>query len=60
MDAGKIERELGWSPRHTLTEGLRETVEWYLSHPEWVAAIRKQQAYQSWLAQNYEKREKAA
>ncbi len=60
MDAGKIERELGWRPRHSLTDGLRDTVEWYLSHPDWVAAIHKQQEYQSWLAQNYEKREKAA
>lgn len=60
MDSGKIERELGWRPRHSLTEGLRDTVEWYLSHPEWVAAIRKQQEYQNWLAQNYEKREEAA
>lgn len=59
MDAGKIGRELGWHPLHSLTEGLRDTVEWYLSHPDWVAAIRKQQEYQNWLAQNYEKREKA-
>jgi len=57
MDAGKLERELGWQPRRSLTEGLRDTVEWYLSHPEWVAAIRKQQEYQIWLMQNYEKRE---
>lgn len=60
MDAAKIGRELGWSPHHSLTGGLRDTVEWYLSHPDWVAAIRKQQEYQNWLAQNYEKREKAA
>lgn len=59
MDASKIEQELGWRPRHSLTEGLRDTVEWYLSHPEWVAAIHRQQEYQNWLAQNYEKREKA-
>jgi dTDP-glucose 4,6-dehydratase len=59
MDAGKIERELGWRPRHSLTDGLLDTVNWYLSHPEWVAAIRKQQEYQSWLAQNYERRENA-
>lgn len=58
MDSGKIERDLGWKPRHTLTEGLLATVEWYLSHPGWVAAIRKQQDYQSWLAQNYDEREK--
>jgi dTDP-glucose 4,6-dehydratase len=59
MDAGKITRELGWRPRHSLAEGLLDTVNWYLSHPEWVAAIRKQQEYQSWLAQNYERRENA-
>lgn len=57
MDASKIMRELGWHPRHSLTEGLGDTVEWYLSHPDWIAAIHKQQDYQSWLAQNYEKRE---
>ena len=60
MDAGKIKRELGWNPRHSLTDGLRDTIDWYLSHPEWVAAIRKQQDYQSWITQNYDKREKAS
>ena len=59
MDAGKIQQELGWRPRHSLTEGLRDTIDWYVSHSEWVAAIRKQQDYQSWVAQNYGKREKA-
>ena len=60
MNAEKIERELGWRPRHSLTDGLRDTVDWYLSHPDWIAAIRKQQEYQSWLMQNYEKRENAS
>jgi len=59
MDTGKIERELGWLPRHSLTEGLRDTIDWYLSHPEWVAAVQKQQNYRNWLSQNYEKREGA-
>ena len=58
MDAGKIERELGWRPRHSLTEGLLDTVKWYLSHPDWVSAIRKQQEYQSWIEKNYDEREK--
>ena len=60
MDASKIEYELGWHPRHSLAEGLADTVNWYLSHSEWIAAIRKQQEYQSWLTQNYEKREEAS
>jgi dTDP-glucose 4,6-dehydratase len=57
MDTGKIKRELGWKPRHSLMIGLRDTIDWYLSHTEWVTAIRKQQEYQSWLAQNYNQRE---
>jgi dTDP-glucose 4,6-dehydratase len=58
MDSTKIQRDLGWTPRHTLTAGLRDTVDWYLSHPEWILAIRKQQDYQGWLAKNYDAREK--
>jgi len=60
MDIRKIQRELNWQPRHSLTEGLRVTVEWYLSHPDWTTAIQKQQDYQSWIAQNYQKREASA
>jgi len=59
MDSGKLERELGWVPRHSLTLGLRDTVDWYLANPDWVTAIRKQQEYQSWLAKNYDEREKS-
>jgi dTDP-glucose 4,6-dehydratase len=60
MDSGKIARDLGWQPRHTLTEGLLATIEWYLSHPDWVTAIRKQQEYQTWLSKNYDEREKSS
>ena len=31
IDSGKIRRELGWQPRHTLDQALRETVEWYVT-----------------------------
>ncbi len=56
MDTHKITAELGWRPRHTLTEGLLDTVNWYLSHPEWVTAIREKQEYQGWLDKNYKSR----
>ena len=58
MDITKIRSELGWQPRHSLLEGLRWTVEWYLSQPDWTAAILKQQDYQRWMNQNYQEREK--
>lgn len=35
MNIGKIKRDLGWSPRHTLERGLQETVAWYLDHRTW-------------------------
>lgn len=56
MNTHKISAELGWRPRHTLTEGLLDTVNWYLSHPEWISAIRQQQEYQGWLEANYKSR----
>jgi dTDP-glucose 4,6-dehydratase len=56
MDITKIQNELGWQPRQSLDSGLRNTVEWYLAHPEWVEAIRKQSDYQTWLARNYNRR----
>ncbi|WP_311950220.1 dTDP-glucose 4,6-dehydratase [Halomonas piscis] len=35
IDAGKIERELGWRPAETFNTGLRKTVEWYLANRQW-------------------------
>jgi len=56
MDIRKMQNELGWQPRQNLKNGLRLTVEWYLNHPEWVEAIRKQLDYQKWLEKNYQQR----
>ncbi|MCQ3954798.1 MAG: dTDP-glucose 4,6-dehydratase [Chloroflexi bacterium] len=53
MDTTKIRNELGWRPRHNLNQGLLGTVNWYLSHPEWVESIRRRQEYQGWLDKNY-------
>ncbi|OXM41820.1 dTDP-glucose 4,6-dehydratase [Pseudomonas fluvialis] len=35
IDAGKIERELGWLPQETFESGLRKTVQWYLDNRSW-------------------------
>ncbi|MCG5501930.1 dTDP-glucose 4,6-dehydratase [Ectothiorhodospira lacustris] len=35
IDAGKIERELGWTPRETFESGLGKTVRWYLDNASW-------------------------
>ncbi len=35
IDFSKIKTELGWQPRWSFGEGLRETVQWYLSNEAW-------------------------
>lgn len=35
IDAGKIERELGWVPQETFESGMRKTVQWYLENETW-------------------------
>ena len=57
MAITKIKRELDWEPHQSLASGLLKTVEWYLSHPEWINAIRQEGEYQGWLQLNYEARE---
>jgi dTDP-glucose 4,6-dehydratase len=52
IDAGKIERELGWRPAETFDTGIRKTVRWYLDHSEWVADVQSG-AYREWVQANY-------
>lgn len=35
IDAGKIERDLGWVPQESFETGIRKTVQWYLDNREW-------------------------
>jgi dTDP-glucose 4,6-dehydratase len=39
IDAGKIQKELGWVPAHKFEEGIRETVRWYLDNQVWVKTV---------------------
>lgn len=40
IDPGRIERELGWRPRHDLPSGLARTVDWYLAHRAWCESVQ--------------------
>lgn len=39
IDPSKLERELGWRPRHSLDAGLAATVRWYLDNRSWWQTI---------------------
>ncbi len=55
IDASKISRELGWSPRETFETGLLKTVRWYLGNSQWVNQVRSGD-YRKWIEQNYTER----
>ena len=40
IDASKVEQKLGWKPAETFESGIRKTVLWYLTNPEWVAHVQ--------------------
>jgi dTDP-glucose 4,6-dehydratase len=39
IDAGKIERELGWTPDETFESGMEKTVRWYLENRAWCEGV---------------------
>lgn len=39
IDASKLQGELGWKPAHTFERGIADTVDWYLSHQDWVQRV---------------------
>jgi dTDP-glucose 4,6-dehydratase len=53
IDAGKIERELGWRPLETFESGIKKTVQWYLENPEWVEGVTSGK-YREWIAKQYQ------
>lgn len=40
VDSSKIERELGWKPRHGFEDALGRTIEWYAGNEAWWRSAR--------------------
>ena len=56
LDAAKMEKELNWKPKITLEQGLEKTIDWYLSHEDWLTAIAQGIGFQAWQRQQYQNR----
>jgi len=41
VDAGRIERDLGWIPAHDFESGIRKTVRWQLDNQRWIEDLRQ-------------------
>ena len=55
IDATKLNKELGWTPSLQFEEGLERTVDWYISHQDWVRAVTSGD-YQKYYSKQYHKR----
>ena len=53
IDAGKINKELGWEPSLQFEEGLRKTVDWYLNNQQWLDNVTSGE-YQNYYQQQYQ------
>ncbi len=52
IDAAKIMNELGWTLSRDFSQGLKETIDWYLENRPWWETIRSG-AYRDYYAQMY-------
>ncbi len=55
IDAGKLNRELGWEPSLQFEEGLAKTVDWYLQNTEWMEHVTSGN-YKNYYEQQYANR----
>ena len=58
IDATKLKSDLGWIPKHDFEVALETTVDWYLSHGDWVESVRSGK-YRTWIETNYGARGKS-
>ncbi len=52
IDAGKMQRDLGWTPRFTFDEALPRTIRWYQENDTWLARVREG-AYRAYYDRQY-------
>jgi dTDP-glucose 4,6-dehydratase len=55
IDSTKVESELGWKPEIQFETGMRQTIDWYLQNPAWVANVRSG-AYRTYYERMYQDR----
>ena len=55
IDSSKIQSELGWAPKVSFDEGLKDTIDWYLSNESWWRSIRSGE-YMNYYQKQYSNR----
>ena len=55
INCDKIKSELGFEQSVSFKEGLDYTVQWYLSHAQWIQSVTSGE-YKEWIEKNYQSR----
>ena len=56
LDSSRIAAELGWRPLIPLSQGLQQTVTWYMQNSAWVKAVRDDE-YRGYYEKYYQNRD---
>jgi dTDP-glucose 4,6-dehydratase len=46
IDTGRARSEIGWQPRMEFDRGIKQTVDWYIDHAEWISHLTSGQYQQ--------------
>lgn len=52
MDPTKVERELGWQRTYDFDQGIKETIDWYVSHQDWAENIKNGEYHHVYQGEN--------
>lgn len=55
IDASKIQKELGWTPKHTFQTAIRQTIRWYRENESWWRGIKSGE-YLKYYEKQYDQR----
>jgi dTDP-glucose 4,6-dehydratase len=55
IDASKMQKELGWSPKHKFEQAIQSTIQWYRDNESWWRAIKSGE-YLKYYEQQYANR----
>jgi dTDP-glucose 4,6-dehydratase len=46
IDTDRVRSEIGWQPRMEFDRGVKQTVDWYIDHAEWISHLTSGQYQQ--------------
>lgn len=57
VNTEKLKQQLGFYPQTDFSTGLRQTILWYLEHPDWLARVQSG-AYRDWINTQYQNQDR--